>query len=476
MKFNFGLILLTTYCMISHQISATVFNGCSEVNLGSTLNIFCNSATATTFPTRTNASETVSTNILIFTIQSQRFTAIPANSFFGLSISELIFSTNGLTALGSTDFTGATSIASATFSETSLTTINAATFTPIASSLRTLSFTRSQITTTRMELLKDGLQSLNQITKLTLDTNSLVTLSSGWFTGLTGLQELSVKSNSLAGIDSTAFSSNTALKKIDLSTNQLTDMTSLMTALTPLASVLETLTLDSNRFTTVVDMSAMSALKTLSLKSNMIATLASTNTFTNLPGLTSIDLSQNSLTAVPAITKQLGLVSLDISNNSITTLADNALSRESTPTTGASILMDLNTIATFGTKSFCSASSPFYSQIDLTYASFKNFNKCLFKQMKPANAGLRVTMRIVPQTGVTNYTDVCNCDNQVFANTNQVDLTGACTVLTCTNTYSDTCAADYTCTRTTSGGVKVNVGFLGFIVANAIFLLAFTQF
>jgi len=264
-----------------------------------------------------------------------------------------------------------------------------------------------------------------------------------------------------------------------LSSNQLTDMAALNTALSPLVGTLQKLTLSSNRFTTVNDFSAFTALKSLKLNSNLLATISSSNSFVGMPALTDIDLSTNSLTSVPLITNQLNVINYDLSNNKIVSFPENALTRSTVPTTGLNANFDGQTISTFPTTAFCSASDPFYSQISLTDASLVNFNKCLFKQLKPANAALRVSLNVIPAAGQTTST-FCNCDNKVFANTNQVDLTGACSTFTdaCTGTaYVDTCPTTYTCPRavSTSGSSNLRFEFIGFILLNVLFLAAFGQ-
>lgn len=479
-KNNLILVVCAMFLVtfIHNTKAQTVFNSCTQL----TTFIVCSTANQNQFPTR-NTTGTISTTFASVTLGNQNFAAITDGGFGGLTIIELGFTSNNLQSIGDNAFTGATSIAKISFNEASLASISTNAFNPIKSSLTELSFLSSGITVTRMNTLKEGFQILNTLTTLTLDTNSLITISSGWLTGLTGLQTLSVKSNQLAGIDATAFSTNAALKSIDLTSNQLTDMSQLITALTPLTNVLESLTLTSNQFTSVVDFPAFPKLLTLDLSSNMIASLASDNTFVNLPALTSIVLSNNQLTVVPKITNQNTLLTLTFKNQtSFTTLPANSFYRTSTPTAGVNVNLDGNTIGTFDVKAFCSGQGPYYSQVVVTFDSVANFNKCSFKQMKNDNTGLRTNFFVVEKTGVTDYTSFCNCENKVFANNNQVDLTGACASFTdacSTTTYTDNCAADYTCARittTTSASPIIRFEYLGLIVTNLIILISVRQF
>ncbi len=477
MNFKIFLSLVVAFAIAENANSQTIFSGCTQTTTGSIF-VTC-SVNNGQFPSRVSTG-VIATVIETLIIQNQNSGTIPDNSFSGLTINNLIMSTNSLTSITANAFTGTTKLTSATFGEQSLNSIVATAFTAVRSTLTTLSFAESSMTVSRFTTIKDGIQTLTGLTSLTLDNNQLISLNSGWFNGLTGLQKFSAKTNQIADVQADTFKFNTALTDIDLSSNSLADMTKLITALTPVASTLEKLTLSLNKFTTINDFASFRALKTLILSQNLIASISSTNSFSNLPALTQIDLSTNSLTAVPAITNQLQLISLDVSTNKITTIADNAFSRSAVPTNGVNLKLNGQTITSFSNSAFCSALDPFYTQIEIDDASLTNFNKCFFKQLKPANAGLRVNFNVVVAPGQTST--FCNCNNKVFANTNQVDLTGACASFTdaCSTTnYVDDCAATYTCARataTSSANSFIKFEYMGFIIINSLLFLVLKQF
>ncbi len=277
-------ILLLAACIIIDRANGVVFNGCTEINSGAI--ITCNTANSP-FPSRT-ATGIVSTVIDILLIQNQNFATIPDSSLSGLTINNYLMRNNGLSSITANAFTGTTKLTSATFSESGLNSIVSTAFDPIKASLTTLSFTSSGMTNTRFETVKDGIQGLNALSTLTLDTNSLISLNAGWLNGLTGLKVFSAKSNQIQSVQADAFKFNTAITEVDLSSNQLTDMAALNTALSPLVGTLQKLTLSSNRFTTVNDFSAFTALKSLKLNSNLLATISSSNSFVGMPALTDI--------------------------------------------------------------------------------------------------------------------------------------------------------------------------------------------
>ena len=480
MNFNFNFILqVVLLTVMTVQTSATVFSSCIETGTSS-LNILCTVQGQLTSSSRTVALSVVSTPITLLVISNQAFTSIPDNLLSGLSVTNAIISGNGLTSLTAGTFAGATTIGTVAFAETLLSTIAATAFTPIASSLTALSFASSSITNTRFLTLSSGIQSLRTLSMLTLDTNSLISLEPGWFNGLTGLKTFSAKTNQIASINANAFQFNTALTSIDLTSNLLTDMTGLNTALTPLLSTLQTLTLTSNRFTSIVDFPAMPALKILNLNLNLITSIVSSNSFDNKPVMTTINLANNQLASIPAIVNQLRILNYDLSSNSILAIPNNAFSRSTVPTVGITAKLNGNAISTFPVSAFCSASTNFYTDIDIGSASMANFNKCLFKQLKPANAANTVTLNVVAAAGVTDFTSICNCANAVFATNNQVTLTGACATFNdpCTTTpYVDDCPTTYTCaSASTSGSDKIRFEYIGFIFMNAVFLVISRQF
>lgn len=481
MDSKFRLLASTVLIILfASNSEATVYKSCTEA-AGSII-ITCTTAGQITQSSRTSPNTLVSTPVRVLTIANQNIATIPTGIFFGMTITDLILNSNSLTSLASTSFSDATSITSIAISETNLNSIDAAAFTPVASSLQSLSLISSGLTITRFNTLKTGFTPLTGLKTLILDTNSIISLQNGFFDSFTGLTTLSVKSNTLAGLESNVFTKNTALTSLDLSSNSLTDMSQITAAVTPLASTLETLTLNNNRIATLTALPSMTALKSLDLSNNLIASLSSTTAFSLATALTSIKLASNKLSTVPSILDQPALIELDMSNQggSYVAVAANAFARTSTPTVGAFINLDANTISTYDTKSFCSTGTQYYSKVTVSYDSFKtNFNKCLFQQLQPPNAGLNVELYITPKDGVSSYTDICNCENKVFASNYQVTLTGACATFTdaCSSTtFSNTCDSTYTCTKTTSGSANVRFEYVAFIILNTLFLISFKQF
>lgn len=474
-------VFLVSLISISKSSAQTIFaSPCVQVGTTS-FNIFCNTA-ATAFPTRSTAG-TVTTPITILTLTNQGFTSIPTGSFTGLNIDQLVMSTNTLQTIAADTFTGATSIRTIGIIDTTFNTIATGGLTPLASSLQELSIITSTLSDANMDTIKTGLTGLGSFTKLVLNTNDLTTIAADWLSGLTTLAELQANNNKMTTLASTAFSSNTALKKIDLSNNMFTDFSVIITAMTPLASVLEELKMTDNQLTTIPTIgTAFSALKILDLSTNNIASVAETTSLNNFPALTQLTLTGNRLTVVPGISQQSSLITIQMNNQNsqLMTLADNSFSRDAVPLVPTNINLDTNTIGTFSTKAFCSGSTPNFGQIDITYDSIGNFNKCLFKQMKAANAALTTTLNVVNTNNVVDVSSFCNCANKVFATNNQVSITalGACSTFTdacTTTTYTDDCSTDYTCPRASSG-IKIQFGYFGFVLTNLVFFLSFKQF
>lgn len=479
-KYKLLAFITLIISLISKNVEANVYSSCIEAS-GSTI-ITCSVAGQITTSSRVNPNTVVSTSIRLLTIANQNIQTIPDGIFYGLTVSDLILNSNSLTSLTSSSFGNATSMTSIAISETQLNSIDSTAFTPIASSLRTLSLINSGVTITRLNTLKTGFTPLTALTSLILDSNNIISLQNGFFDSLTGLTSLSVKSNTLAGLESNVFNLNTQLNSLDLSENSLTDMSQITTALTPIASTLQTLTLNNNRIATITDLPSLTALRILDLSNNLIATLSTSATFSLATALTSIKLASNKLSTVPSILNQPNLIELDMSSQdgNYVSVAANSFARTSTPTVGVFVNLDNNTITTYDTNSFCSTGTQYYTKVTVNYDSFKTtFNKCLIQQLQPPNAGLSVELYITPKDGVTSYTDICNCENKVFASNYQVTLTGACANFTdscSTTTFSNTCSSTYTCTRTASGSSNNRFRYFAFIILNTLFLITYKQF
>ena len=139
---------------------------------------------------------------------------------------------------------------------------------------------------------------LEEITSLNLEGQSIASLQSGDFAGLTGLTALALASNSLTELPAGVFDKLTSLQELSLASNSLDTLPDeVFDKLTVMTNLnLRTNSLDALRMG-VFDKNT--ALTTLDLSVNPLTSLPS-DVFDNLTALTTLDLQGNSLTGLPS--------------------------------------------------------------------------------------------------------------------------------------------------------------------------------
>ena len=161
---------------------------------------------------------------------------------------------------------------------------------------------------------------LEEITSLNLEGQSVASLQSGDFAGLTGLTALALASNSLTELPAGVFDKLTALQELSLASNSLDTLPDeVFDKLTVMTNLnLRTNSLDALRMG-VFDKNT--ALTTLDLSVNPLTSLPS-DVFDNLTALTTLDLQGNSLTGLPSgvFDENTALTTLYINANSLTGL------------------------------------------------------------------------------------------------------------------------------------------------------------
>ena len=146
---------------------------------------------------------------------------------------------------------------------------------------------------------------LRRIEELALSGQTIGSLLSGDFAGLSRLTTLDVSSNGLAGLPEDIFIDLGALMTLDVSSNALTE-------------------LDTDVF------AALSALTTLNMSGNPSLSMLDANLFASLSALTTLDVSSNGLEGLPAglfsgienadFNGLTALTTLDLSDNNISEL------------------------------------------------------------------------------------------------------------------------------------------------------------
>lgn len=453
---NLLLLVVSSLCLVASTSAQTIFTGCLQ-----STSIIC-TTTANAFEARITPE--VNGTFTLVTFTGKTATTFPNNYFKGLTITNLISQSNGLTTIGDNVFTGAASIKGLSLQENGLSTITAGAFTPIASSLTSLAIINSGITPTRMNGIATGFASLNKLTDLDLKNNVLLSLSPSWFTGLT------------------------SLKNLDLSSNTIIETANVFSALSPLSASLETLTLTSNSIATVSAISSMTALKTIDLSKNQITGFSSTSPFAAAPALVEIKLSENKLTAVPNIASNPAVLNLELNSqtgSTLTTVAASAFSRNSV-NNQATVNLDVNAITNYDNKAFCSAVTPNIAKVTVAWSTVGTINKCHFKQFG-ATATKQTNFYVTKGQGVTDVSSFCNCANVAAAKAFNVIINSvgsACESVTDAScaavTFTDTCATDnngaFVCPVTTSGSKVNKFDLVGFLVANVVFMFAYKQF
>ncbi|MGR3914256.1 MAG: fibronectin type III domain-containing protein [Gammaproteobacteria bacterium] len=163
--------------------------------------------------------------------------------------------------------------------------------------------------------------------RLNLFSETITSLQSGDFSGLSGVTTLDLGSNDLTTVPANAFSGLTSLTTLNLSRNLLATLPD--NAFGGLTNLTE-LDLTGNTALAAVPVNALgglTSLTTLRLSSNGLTTVPD-NAFSTLTNLTRLELSSNSLTTVPvnAFSGLTSLTTLFLTDNGLTTLPVNVFS------------------------------------------------------------------------------------------------------------------------------------------------------
>ena len=152
---------------------------------------------------------------------------------------------------------------------------------------------------------------LNAILSLNLNEQSIRSLKTGDFNGLTALKTLNLSNNSISDIST--LSGLTQLTHLDLSRNAITDISALsgMTAIT-------TLSLDYNLIFDISALSTMPLMLSLNLRSNNVGDISALSGMTLMETL---DLWSNRITDVSALSGMTSLSSLSVAWNPISDFA-----------------------------------------------------------------------------------------------------------------------------------------------------------
>ena len=169
--------------------------------------------------------------------------------------------------------------------------------------------------------LKSGdFAGLSNLISLVLPRNTFTTLPANVFSGLTSLTNLQLPTGALSSLDAQAFSGLTALKVLNLSDN---DLDSLPGTVFSGLTALETLELNDNDLETLPAglFSGLAALTTLKLNDNGLDSLPA-NVFSDLSALEELELQDNDLSSLPAgvFSGLAALTTLTLNDNDLNSL------------------------------------------------------------------------------------------------------------------------------------------------------------
>ena len=186
------------------------------------------------------------------------------------------------------------------------------------SALQTLRLHTNQLTA----LPADVFAGLSALKYLELQNNQLQSVPGNVFSGLSALQNLWLHDNALSSLPSGVFSGLSSLERIYLHRNFLTSLSSgVFSGL----SSLERIRLNGNGLTSLPSgvFSGLSSVEDLRLNGNGLTSLPS-GVFSGLSSLQTLRLHQNALTSLPAgvFTGLSALGELQLAGNSLTTLPD----------------------------------------------------------------------------------------------------------------------------------------------------------
>jgi Leucine-rich repeat (LRR) protein len=395
--------------------------------------------------------------IFIISLSNYKFKTIPDDAFKNLSIENLVFYENGLETLTSNAFRGVNSLESLTIFER-LKKIEVDAFFFIRRNLTQLEISDANLTNTKMDAFISEIKALRNLNKLSLNNNTLTTISKDWIKHFENLEQLELNRNNLTKLPDLVFEFNSKLSSISLANNEFADLDAIVRSLEPIRNNSLSLFLSNNKFKEIKPhhFEKLVNLKHLGLANNQIEEVDE-DSFKHNKELGSLSLENNYLKKIPHIRKLPNLIFLLLENQNgrLTELDDYAFERDIEKSL-MYIHLDSNSFARIGNKSLCSRNtkSNTISSISIDYSSLKNMNKCILRQMrliKDDEAGF-IDIDVVLDEKKANLSQVCNCDMKVYLEKSKIHLVGACANvfnnISCKNERSvDTCAnrVEYLC-------------------------------
>jgi Leucine-rich repeat (LRR) protein len=296
---------------------------------------------------------------------------------------------------------------------------------------------------------------LENLHTLKVTNMKLETFRLEWRMVLRNLSYLSLASNNLRYLNSDLFKYSPNLISLDLNQNNFLDLNDLFNSLKPLEKNLKELKLSSNLISQVPQSPKYEQLELLDLSNNQINNLnnntfekltklnylhlssnkltqLSNNMFDNMENLLILVLNNNYLSKFPNITKLNKLQILDMTNQNglLKVIPDYAFERIRNDSYSLNVILDSNDLVKFGSKAFCSrySTNSQINNINLSYRTMKNLNKCQLKQLKTDFVS-RVSLKVQQNENIIDYSDVCNCDLKLLASSFNIDLVGICGTL-----------------------------------------------
>ena len=179
-----------------------------------------------------------------------------------------------------------------------------------------------------MSLKSGDFSGLTSVTDLELNNNMFTTLPANLFSDMTSLDALYLNNGKLVSLDAEAFSGLTSLEELYLANNDL--VTPLPGAVFSGLTSLKALSLEGNDLMSLPArvFSDLTALEQLFLEENDLTSL-SAGVFSNLTSLTGLSLQGNDLTSLPAgvFAELTALSSLSLHDNDLASLPDGVFSR-----------------------------------------------------------------------------------------------------------------------------------------------------
>lgn len=385
--------------------------------------------------------------------------------FAQLVIGELSLVNNSIRTLGATAFAGVRHVATLRIIESrgQLTSIDPATFRPLALTLRTLQLTSNLSDDTFVSLLA-SLEPLEFVSELNLDGNRLTALDARLSSLMPAVRTLVLTNNQIKHLGADAFRHFKSLVDLSLDHNKIDDLDELVhvTLDKPVRNSLERLSLSDNLVDELIDFPPFARLVYLSLARNRVSHVAAhhlrslvllqtldltansielieSGSFASLFMLQTLALGANRLVRVPDLLALVNLKYLQLGWNALTFVDELAFEHGAVvmttmvmrPLWPLTIYLDANPpTLEFSPRAFCSQFYPYVQQLQelvLSMAAAMNFDKCHFKQLAADPRITQKTLTILPSTSSSSsISSVCNCKFVKFAAAYGFRVGGVC--------------------------------------------------